>query len=45
MIILKLKIISVAFRKNHISDMFVKIGFIPYFLSSNSPLSRNHGKN
>ena len=32
--------ISVASRKNQLSDEFFKIGFMPYFLSLNSPLSR-----
>ena len=32
--------VSVASRKNQLSDEFFKIGFMPYFLSLNSPLSR-----
>ena len=36
---------SVASRKNHVSDMFFNIGFMSYFLSSNSPLSSNRDRN
>ena len=38
-------IISVASRKNQLSDEFFKIGFMPYFLSLNSPLSRYRDRN
>ena len=34
-----------ASRKNQVSDMFFKIGFMSYSLFSNSPLSRNRGRN
>ena len=34
-----------ASRKNQLSDAFFKIGFMPYFLSSNSPLSRYLDRN
>ena len=36
--------ISVTSRKNDLSDVFFKIGFMPYFLSSNSPLSSNYDR-
>ena len=37
--------ISVASWKNQLSDEFFKIGFMPYFLSLNSPLSRYRDRN
>ena len=37
--------ISVASRKNQLSDEFFKIGFMPYFLSLNSPVSRYRDRN
>ena len=37
--------ISAASRKNQLSDEFFKIGFMPYFLSLNSPLSRYRDRN
>ena len=40
-----LRNISVASRKNHVSDDFFKMGFMPYFLSSNSPLSSSRDRN
>ena len=40
-----LRTISVASRKNQLSDEFFKIGFMPYFLSLNSPLSRYRDRN
>ena len=40
-----LQIKSVASRKNQLSDEFYKIGFMPYFLSLNSPLSRYRDRN
>ena len=36
---------SVASRKNQLSDEFFKIGFMPYFLSLNSSLSRYRDRN
>ena len=39
------KYISVASRKNQLSDEFCKIGFMPYFLSLNSLLSRYRDRN
>ena len=36
---------SVASRKNQLSDEFFKIGFMLYFLSLNSPLSRYRDRN
>ena len=41
----KEKNISVASRKNQLSDEFFKIGFMPYFLFLNSPLSRYRDRN
>ena len=38
-------IISMASRKNQLSDEFFKIGFMPYFLSLNSSLSRCRDRN
>ena len=37
--------ISVASQKNQLSDEFFKIGFMPYFLSLNSSLSRYRDRN
>ena len=37
--------ISVASRKNQLSDEFFNIGFMPYYLSLNSPLSRYRDRN
>ena len=34
-----------ASRRNDLSDVFFKIGFMPYFSSSNSPLSSNRDRN
>ena len=42
---MNIKIIYVASRKNDFSDVFFKIGFMPYFLPSNSPLSRYRDRN
>ena len=36
---------SVASWKNQLSNEFFKIGFMPYFLSLNSPLSRYRDRN
>ena len=36
---------SVASRKNQLSNEYFKLGFMPYFLSSNSPISRYRDRN
>ena len=36
---------TVTSRKNQLSDELLKIGFMPYFLSLNSPLSRYRDRN